>query len=429
MSNLALRLEGVGKQYRIGSEVVRSESFGQSVVNAVRAPFLNLKFLRSLSNFDDEDADDIFWALRDVSFDVAHGDVVGLIGRNGAGKSTLLKVLSRITEPSRGRIEVYGRIASLLEVGTGFNPELTGRENTYLNGAILGMSKAEVDRKFDEIVDFAGVEQFIDTPVKRYSSGMKVRLGFAVAAHLEPDILLVDEVLAVGDVAFQRKCLGKMDQVAGEGRTVVFVSHQMSMIQSLCRRGIVLNQGTVEFDGDVDGAVRHYLSVMEETAEDPFGDNPERSGNGRIQFTGLRLRDAAGDVTAAVVAGTPLTIEFDYENRDAEEAELGFTVYDDVGTAIFHLNFALTQFKTGPLNGGGTFRCVIPNLPLPPARYRIAAALKVGGQSADHVPAALYFDVASSKFFSTGQTPDSRHSLVMVEHEWAHIPAPVFAPN
>ena len=187
----------------------------------------------------------MLWALRDISFDVKHGEVVGLIGRNGAGKSTLLKVLSRITEPTTGSIDIYGRVASLLEVGTGFHPDLTGRENAYLNGTILGMKKAEVDRKFDEIVAFSEIEKFIDTPVKRYSSGMKVRLAFSVAAHLEPEILLVDEVLAVGDVAFQKKCLGKMDDVAGEGRTVIFVSHHMYMIEALCERGVVLDGGRV----------------------------------------------------------------------------------------------------------------------------------------------------------------------------------------
>ena len=420
MSNLAIRVDGIGKQYRIGLKEERSETLAGAAAKLITSPVKRLQQLRSLSSFREDEADDIVWALRDVSFTVSHGEAVGLIGRNGAGKSTLLKVLSRITEPSRGRIELYGRVASLLEVGTGFNAELTGRENAYLNGAILGMKKAEVDRKFDEIVAFSGVEKYIDTPVKRYSSGMRVRLAFAVAAHLEPEILLIDEVLAVGDVAFQKKCLGKMDDVASEGRTVIFVSHHMSMIQALCTRGIVMSKGRIIYDGQVNDAVASYLSDLEDTAADPFGDNPERSGNGRVRFTDVRIRDKDGQSVTSVVAGEPLTIEFDYDNAGATEAAVKFTVYNGLGAAVFHLNFDLTQFRSGPLGRTGSFTCRVPSLPLPPARYRIAAGLDADGASADHIPAALYFDVASSVFFNTGRTPDTKYSMVMVDHEWGH---------
>ncbi|MBI5526032.1 MAG: ABC transporter ATP-binding protein [Deltaproteobacteria bacterium] len=258
MADVAIKVDHLGKRFRIGAPQERYKTFRETITNAAAAPFRRLTaYLRSKS-VDSEP--DTIWALKDVSFEVKPGEVVGIIGRNGAGKSTLLKVLSRITEPTEGYAEVYGRIGSLLEVGTGFHPELTGRENIFLNGAILGMKKAEIDKKFDEIVAFAEVEKFIDTPVKHYSSGMYLRLAFAVAAHLEPEILLVDEVLAVGDMAFQKKCLGKMHEVSKAGRTVLFVSHNMSAIASLCPRSILLNAGDIFMDGPSSDVVSAYLS-------------------------------------------------------------------------------------------------------------------------------------------------------------------------
>src|SRR3982751_5250944 len=246
----------VSKAYRLGMAQSRMD-FRETLMQTLRTP---LKRLRKF-NEDWSDGEDTFWALRDVTFDVKEGEVVGLIGRNGAGKSTLLKILSRITEPSDGEIRMKGRVSSLLEVGTGFHPELTGRENVYLNGAILGMKRAEIKKKFDQIVEFSEVSKFLDTPVKRYSSGMYVRLAFSVAAHLDPEILIVDEVLAVGDAAFQKKCLGKMGEVAQqEGRRVLFVSHNMSAVQALCTRGILLERGKVCFDGDATEATHRYLS-------------------------------------------------------------------------------------------------------------------------------------------------------------------------
>jgi lipopolysaccharide transport system ATP-binding protein len=251
MGNLALRVDGLGKQYRIGKREAAYRTFRDVLADALSAPFKRAAGLLRGNAAAAADLSETIWALRDVSFEVKKGEVVGIIGRNGAGKSTLLKILASITEPSEGEVQLYGRVGALLEVGTGFHPELTGRENIYLNGAILGMSRAEIRRKFDEIVAFAEVEKFIDTPVKHYSSGMGLRLGFAVAAHLEPEILIVDEVLAVGDAAFQKKCLGKMSEVAGEGRTVLFVSHNTAAVQGLCERGIVLERGRLAFDGAV----------------------------------------------------------------------------------------------------------------------------------------------------------------------------------
>src|SRR3990170_2066199 len=261
MSTIAIRAEGLSKKYRLSA----SSQVYDTLRDLITDGFRNL-----MARNGAQGAQDTIWALRDVSFGIPQGQIVGIIGRNGAGKSTLLKILSRITEPTEGRAEIRGRVGSLLEVGTGFHPELTGRENVYLNGAILGMRKREIDREFDEIVAFAEIDRFIDTPVKRYSSGMNVRLAFAVAAHLEPDILLVDEVLAVGDVAFQRKSLGKMSSVAQEGRTVVFISHNMAAIQNLCSRGVVIRGGYLVFDGSAAGAVNEYLRNLTDGTETPF---------------------------------------------------------------------------------------------------------------------------------------------------------------
>ena len=254
MSRTVISVQNLGKEYIIGGRENANETFREMVVSTAAAPFRHLKRLSGRVAPEER-----IWALKDVCFEVKEGEVVGVIGRNGAGKSTLLKILSRITAPTTGRVEIRGRVSSLLEVGTGFHPELTGRENIYLNGAILGMSRAEIDRKFDEIVDFAGVQTFLDTPVKRYSSGMQVRLAFAVAAHLEPEILIVDEVLAVGDAEFQRRCLGKMEEVARGGRTVLFVSHNMPAVTSLCSRAILLVDGKLDRQGDVRGTVGAYL--------------------------------------------------------------------------------------------------------------------------------------------------------------------------
>lgn len=260
MSYPAIVVKNISKRYRIGLAEERRKTFANTIVSALKSPIDNLRRLRELTNFGENgNSPDIIWALKDISFEVQPGEVVGLIGRNGAGKSTLLKVISRITHPTSGRLELRGQVSSLLEVGTGFHPELTGRENIFLNGTILGMSRREIERKFDEIVDFSGVDKFVDTPIKRYSSGMKVRLAFSVAAHLEPEILLVDEVLAVGDAAFQKKSLGKMKSVASHGRTVLFVSHQMDAVRSLCTRAILLEGGKIAADGQTDEVVDQYI--------------------------------------------------------------------------------------------------------------------------------------------------------------------------
>ena len=274
-----VRVEKVGKQYRLGKREASYGTLRESIMNAVSTPFKRLRSRNGNSTAE------ILWALKNLSFVVEPGEVVGVIGRNGAGKSTLLKVLCRITEPTTGRVELYGRVASLLEVGTGFHPELTGRENIYLNGAILGMRKAEIERKFDEIVAFAELEKFLDTPVKRYSSGMYMRLAFAVASHLEPEILVIDEVLAVGDATFQKKCLGKLDEVAKQGRTVLFVSHNMVAVQSLCSRAVWLDRGEIQNQGPAKEVISQYLKTyLSMRAEQKWDDISTAPGNEQVRI-------------------------------------------------------------------------------------------------------------------------------------------------
>ncbi|MGB2985699.1 MAG: ABC transporter ATP-binding protein [Phycisphaerae bacterium] len=312
MSRPEILVEGISKRYRIGLAPERYPTFREAIVGAITAPIRRWRRLREHGN-----GDDTIWALKDISFEVQPGEVVGIIGRNGAGKSTLLKILSRITEPTEGRAELCGRVASLLEVGTGFHPELTGRENIYLNGAILGMKKAEIDRKFDEIVAFAEIEKFLDTPVKRYSSGMYVRLAFAVAAHLEPEVLIVDEVLAVGDAAFQKRCLGKMhDVAAGEGRTVLFVSHNMGAVQNLCQRVIWLNEGKLERDGDPGEVVSQYLMWAQSNVTECVWDDPETApGNEEVRLHRICVHPENGSPTDEIMMHTPFVIEVEYWNH------------------------------------------------------------------------------------------------------------------
>jgi len=318
--NIAIKVENISKCYRIGTKEHMHDTFGQTLLEFIKSPLKNYRKYRSLYRFDDIHPDqdnnrsDIIWALKGVSFEVREGEVVGIIGVNGAGKSTLLKILSKITSPTNGCVAIRGRISSLLEVGTGFHPELTGRENIFLNGTILGMRKKEVVRKFDEIVDFSGVEKFIDTPVKRYSSGMRVRLAFAVAAHLEPEILLIDEVLAVGDARFQKKCMDKMKDVGQQGRTVLFVSHNMPAITRLCPRTILLNDGRVHVDDLSPRVVGAYMHSEKATkAERQWHDMMKAPGDAMIRLCAVRVRMEDGRVTETVDIRQPVGIEIEYE--------------------------------------------------------------------------------------------------------------------
>ncbi len=319
-SHLAIKVDSISKCYRLGIKEDMHDTFGRTILECLKSPLKNYRKYRSLYNFKDVHSDqnaipsDILWALRDVSFAVKQGEIVGIIGVNGAGKSTLLKILSKITTPSSGCVTIRGRISSLLEVGTGFHPELTGRENVYLNGTILGMRKKEIDEKFDQIVDFSGIERFIDTPVKRYSSGMRVRLAFAVAAHLEPEILLIDEVLAVGDARFQKKCLDKMQDVGKAGRTVLFVSHNMPAVTRLCPRTILLNGGRIQIDDESHKVVSAYMhSEKSLKAERVWRDLMRAPGDDVVRLVAVRVKTEDGQVVEAVDIRHPVGIEMEYE--------------------------------------------------------------------------------------------------------------------
>jgi lipopolysaccharide transport system ATP-binding protein len=327
-----IKVENIAKQYRIGASQASYQTLRDTIADAVRSP------LRRRRRRGGAKADETVWALSDVSFEVLPGEVVGIIGRNGAGKSTVLKILSRITEPTKGRVELYGRVASLLEVGTGFHPELTGRENVFLNGAILGMRRAEIAAKFDEIVAFAEIEKFIDTPVKRYSSGMYLRLAFAVAAHLDPDILIVDEVLAVGDAGFQRKCLNKMQDVRQQGRTVLFVSHNMAAVTRLCRRAILLDEGRVLRDGSSHQVVSAYLgSGLGTTSERRWVDPAQSPGNEKARLSAVRVRTEDGQITDAADIRRPVGVEMEFEVLVPGLVLVpNYHFYNEEGVYVFH---------------------------------------------------------------------------------------------
>ena len=333
MTELAIRVENISKRYRIGALQTRADTLRDVVVNNVRRMG---QFVRRAGNGDDQNPSHI-WALKGVSFEVPRGQVLGIVGRNGAGKSTLLKILSRVTDPTEGFGEIHGRVGSLLEVGTGFHPELSGRENIYLNGAILGMHRDEIDRKFDEIVDFSEVAKFIDTPVKRYSSGMYLRLAFAVAAHLEPEILVVDEVLAVGDAEFQRKCLGKMSDVAQEGRTVLFVSHNMSAILRLTQETIVLDQGKIVMRGKTPEAVDAYLNMgLTEQGERLWQGDDTVNSKSPFQPIALRVMNSQGQIVDTVQSSERFTIELEYNLKEAISGlRVGLYVMTTRGEYVF----------------------------------------------------------------------------------------------
>jgi lipopolysaccharide transport system ATP-binding protein len=333
MSNSAIIVEDLGKRYIIGHQVEKSDGLRHAIENAVRSPLRALSSARRKRRERLEE----FWALREVNLDIKEGEVVGIIGRNGAGKSTLLKILSRITEPTKGRIRMRGRVSSLLEVGTGFHAELTGRENIFLNGAILGMSRLEIIRKFDEIVAFSGVEKFLDTPVKRFSSGMYVRLAFAVAAHLEPEILIVDEVLAVGDAGFQKKCLDKMDDVGHAGRTVLFVSHNMQAITRLCSRCILLEDGKVKLDGHSQRVASAYLtSGFGTSALREWTDLAKAPGDDVVRFCAVRVRDDNGEVEDNFDIRRPIAVELEYEVLEAGYVfHPHFGLFNEDGICLF----------------------------------------------------------------------------------------------
>ncbi|WP_440950020.1 ABC transporter ATP-binding protein [Methanosphaerula subterraneus] len=357
---IAIRVKNLGKRYKLGQQTGGYKTLGETITRAVKSPFQRLQRQGS----EEKDEAGTFWALRDVSFEVKKGEAIGIIGRNGAGKSTLLKILSRITAPTEGTVEVHGRIGSLLEVGTGFHPELTGRENIFLSGSIMGMKKAEIEEKFDQIVKFAEIEQFLDTPVKRYSSGMYVRLAFAVAAHLEPEILIVDEVLAVGDAAFQKKCLGKMGAVAEEGRTVLFVSHNITAIRNLCKRGILLKNGKIDIKGPIESVIETYTSEIQENRVSMSWPDPKYAPrNSNIILKDVSIRDESGKQLETIYTDTPFNIMIHYEVLN-DNSSSGFTVtfYDNENNCIFgSINNHEPNYYNKQMSKGDYFSiCKIP---------------------------------------------------------------------
>ena len=364
-SENAIVIENVGKRYSIGRRRNADDGLRHAIEEAIRSPF---KWLRQRGEGNRRDAD--FWALRDVSLSIKPGEVVGIVGRNGAGKSTLLKLLSRITEPTEGRIRINGRIASLLEVGTGFHQELTGRENIFLNGAILGMSRAEIVQKFDEIVAFSEVEEFLDTPVKRYSSGMYVRLAFAVAAHLEPEILIVDEVLAVGDAAFQAKCLGKMSEVAQGGRTILFVSHNMDAVRRLCHRAILFEEGKIRVDGEVDSVLEQYFARI---STGTFRELP--SGYG-LAVEKVALKNEQGQEARQFSPGDDLTVEISYNAHSRIELPYFLVIVEGAHGKCFTASMLLDGMRPDALEGPGKISCTFKAIPLLPQSYRISVSIR-----------------------------------------------------
>ena len=372
-----IRVENLGKQYTIGAKAEPYTTLRESLVRTARKP---LDMIRGNGKRTEEQ----FWALKDVSFDVMPGEVVGIIGRNGAGKSTLLKILSRITEPTTGRVELFGRVGSLLEVGTGFHPELTGRENIYLNGAILGMRREEISKKFDEIVDFAEIEEFLDTPVKRYSSGMYVRLAFAVAAHLEPEILVVDEVLAVGDAQFQKKCLGKMDEVSKAGRTVLFVSHQLGMLSQLCRTCILLEKGKILLQGETEHVIETYLNP-DSGGESGYYYNEKEVSDKSAYFVYQKVLDDSGHSVSELTNNDPVVLETKIRVESFHpETELSLSLQHKLKGRIFTINTLLRNVMT---NGESekTIRLEIPANFIAPNHYSWISSIHVPGKNLDDV--------------------------------------------
>jgi len=387
MSEFAIKIENLSKRYRIGLKEEIHDTMAGAFTQFIRQPIKNLRSIKRLSHFEENDSEDVIWALKDVSFEVEHGEVVGIIGKNGAGKSTLLKILSRITHPTSGRVELDGRVSSLLEVGTGFHPELTGRENIFLNGTILGMPKREIDRKFDEIVRFSGIEKFIDTPVKRYSSGMRVRLAFSVAAHLEPEILLVDEVLAVGDAEFQNKCLGKMEEVAKGGRTVLFVSHNMEAIMNLCPRTIWLENSDIVQDGDSHPIVSRYLSKDNKKISNKYTNM--NNGYGEISDNAILLEaeilNADGRNCEYLKFGEPFSIHMVWKHEEPIPAvAYAIRLYDDRDRFLFGVNTLNTNISISE-KGIYNIICNIDSNVLVPGNYYLSIGAYIRPHTSIHV--------------------------------------------
>lgn len=420
MQDTAIVVDSLSKRYRIGLAQKNNQSFSQTVKEWLHLP------VRRSPQFDlkgDNGDPEYIWAIKEISFEVQRGEVLGIIGRNGAGKSTLLKILSRITKPTTGRAMLFGRASSLLEVGTGFHQELTGRENIFLNGTIMGLKKQEINRRFDEIVAFSEIGKFIDTPVKRYSSGMQVRLAFAVAAHLEPEILITDEVLAVGDFAFQKKCLGKMSDIVGEGRTILFVSHSMEAVAHLCPRSILLEHGNMVMDGPSEQVIEHYLQRVASLRDTPLRERTDRSGDGVLRFVDTWIEDDRGRRVSTILSGKKISIVAAFEvmeGASVSNVSVAFGLYggaNDVKITDFS-NSMTGQFFYGVLPSRGQFRCTIDRLPLNAGFYSYNLISRSGAGIQDYVLKAGAFDVEASDYFGSGKTVDPNQGLMLIDHQW-----------
>jgi lipopolysaccharide transport system ATP-binding protein len=425
MSDTVIRVENLSKKYIIRHQQAQQYTALRDViadgVKSIGRRLSGAKQDPSMGSTQEE-----FWALKDVSFEVKQGDRIGIIGRNGAGKSTLLKILSRITEPTTGEITLNGRVASLLEVGTGFHPELTGRENVFLNGAILGMSKIEIKQKFDEIIDFAEVEKFLDTPVKHYSSGMYVRLAFSVAAHLEPEVLVVDEVLAVGDMKFQKKCLEKMEAASNtQGRTILLVSHQMAAIQNLCNKAILLDHGKILKIGDVDLVIKEYFNKMEDFSKQSLSSRQDRQGTGDIQFLSVVLQNHNEEAVNYFQIGQSIKIKFYFKNslnKDLINLNFALGINNSIGERVTILSNELCGNYFPELKSNINFiEIKINKLPLIQGRYTFTIYCAINGIVADWIQNTGFFDVVDGDYYGTGRSMPKSQGYFLVDHQFKVI--------
>jgi lipopolysaccharide transport system ATP-binding protein len=433
-SDVVIRVEGLGKKYALHHEKSeRYTALRDVVARQAKAagrllnPFTLAGQLRKAQRqaaLERASSEEEFWALKDVSFEIRRGERVGIIGRNGAGKSTLLKILSRITEPTTGRVEIRGRVASLLEVGTGFHPELTGRENIYLNGAILGMTRREIRSKFDEIVDFAEVEKFLDTPVKRYSSGMYVRLAFAIAAHLDPEILIVDEVLAVGDAEFQKKCLGKMQSVSKGGRTVLFVSHNITTVQQLCTSGLMIDAGKVANAGGVEDVLADYMQSLDKLSSINIASREDREGDKRLTIESVTLHDENERLIERATCGNALRLRIHYRSNFAEsehrvDAAFNLRNESDVLLTCFgNVQSGQPKMALHPL---GALECYWPRVNLRSGRYLATIYIAVDGITSDWLQSAFSLVIEDGDFFNTGKLVPRDQGDIVMDQLWASI--------
>jgi len=414
--NWAIRVQNISKSYKIVSHQAKRS------YKTLQDDFLNV-FKRIYGGGTKKEVN-TFWALKDIFFDIRQGEMIGVIGPNGAGKSTLLKLISRVTEPTEGRIELYGRLGPLLEVGTGFHPELSGRENIYLSGAILGMKRAEITRRFDEIVAFAGVETFLETPIKRYSSGMYLRLAFAVMAHLDADILIVDEVLAVGDAAFQKKCLGKMEGRLKEGKTILFVSHQLESIASLCSRSLLIKEGRLVFDGPTRETIDQYLLAIREKQAHKLRDRKDRIGLGRFRFTDTWVENEEGQIVDILHSGGKYRIVLEYENNSsAYLRSMSVAIGLSCPSMPFIANFGVEEFNRtlefAP-HTTGKIVCEIKKLPLNSGVFNynlMARTCQIGGDIEDYIVNAGSFTTEPGKYF---EAIVPKHGFLLIDHSWEH---------